>query len=507
MLTEVRLPLLTVVAPFRWDDEFRGLATMAVELGLSDIPGTVVRVPGHAAPPSVMLALPVSRRQVDARFIARGTDKALELELELCVAGEGCESTIASGTREAPWEAFGALLDGAASALSAPVPDEVAAAWRAPGSKDPYAELITGRAAATYYGILPPPEDPTDIRKNPVRRAVLIDPKQPIALWTAARWEVGATSDGGKATDILARAALVRPHSRILDADRATVLAATGKADQAVLAWEQLRAGAMDDPRFLEPTARALLAARRPADARAVLDAFPTEFRWEPRVAELRVAVTEAIEGTAGLDPLLAHWQETDLRTVAPVRRRLDLRVQGQRFEEALTLLPALRSRAPGPITDALEVALLVAIGRVRDAADRAPPEVAARLRARADRALDPGSPVAGLPLDDLEATLARADGMLYRGEAAAALLEVDEVLAVRRWRAEARVVRARALERLGRTEQSSAEWQLAWEIDPALEGGPVAGRRIASTFRYVVAAPPIGVEVGAPVGRLGPEL
>ncbi|MES2639807.1 MAG: hypothetical protein V4850_10000 [Myxococcota bacterium] len=504
----MRLPLLVVEDAFRWDDEFRGLATMAIELGLSDIPGTVVRVPGDGAPPSVLMALPGSRRQVDARFLARGTDKALELELELCVAGEGCESTIATGTREAPWEAFGALLEGASSALGQPVPDEVAAAWRKPGSKDPYAELITGRGAAIYYGILPPPQDPTDTRQNSVRRAVLIDPEQPIALWASARWEVGATSDGGKAADLLARAALVRPHSRILDADRATVLSATGKADQAVLAWEQLRGGAMNDPRFLEPTARALLAARRPADARVVLDALPTEFRWIPRVAELRVAITEAVDGTAGLDPLLAHWQETDPRAVAPVRRRLDLRVQGQRFEEALGLLPALRSRAPGPLTDALEVALLVAVGRVRDAADRAPAEVAARLQARAERTLDPGSPVAGLPREDVEARLARADGLVYRGEAAQALLEVDEALAERPWRAEAHVVKARALERLGRTEASSEEWQLAWEIDPALEGGPVAVTRIASTFRYVVSAPPL--EVGAappPVGRLGPEL
>ncbi|MDP2313392.1 MAG: hypothetical protein Q8P41_10835 [Pseudomonadota bacterium] len=509
VLTEVRLPLLDVATPFRWDDEFRGLATMAMELGLSDIPGTVVRVPGDAAPPSVLMALPVSRRQVDARFLARGTDKALELELELCVAGEGCESTIATGTREAPWEAIGALLDGAAQALGARVPEEVAAAWHTPGSKDPYAELITGRAAATYYGILPPPDDPTDRRTNSVIRAVLIDPKQPLALWTLARWDVGATSDAGKAADTLARAALVRPHSRILDADRATVLTATGKPDQAVLVWEQLRAGALDDPRFLEPTARALLVAGRPADARAVLDAFPAEFRWEPRVAELRVAVAEAVDGTAGLDPLLAHWQETDPRAVAPVRRRLDLRVQTRRFGEALAMVPALRTRAPGPQTDALEVALLVAVGRVREAADRAPVDTAARLRARAERAIDPGAPLDGLPDGDLEGKLARADGLVYRGDAGQAIVELDELLEERPWRADAHAARARALERLGRTEDSSAEWQLAWEIDPAMEGGPVAVTRIASTFQYVVnAPPPVDARVPeAPVGRKGPEL
>ncbi len=509
ILTEVRLPLLVVEDPFRWDDEFRGLATMAIELGLSDLPGVVVRVPGHAAPPSVLLALPVSRRQADARFLARGTDDELELELEVCVAGEGCESTLATGTREAPWEAIGALLDGAASALGVTVPDEVAVSWRTPGSKDPYAELITGRGAATYYGILPPPSDPTDKRSNPVLRAVLIDPKQPLALWSLARWEVGFSGDGGQAPDTLARAALVRPHSRIFDADRATVLGASGKADQAVLAWEQLRGGAMDDPRFLEPTARALLTAGRPADARDVLARFPAEFRWEPRIAELQVLVIEAVEGTAGLDPLLAHWQETAPRDVAPVRRRLDLRVQAQRFEDALGMLPALRSRAPGPQTDALEVALLVAVGRVRDAAERAPADVAARLGARADRAIDPGADLPRLPVNDVEAGLARADGLVYRGRADEALVELDEVLAQRPWRAEAHAARARALERLGRTEEASAAWQRAWEIDPALEGGPVGVTRIASTFQYVVdTPPPVGRGAGSPpVGRMGPEL
>ncbi|MFN7143512.1 MAG: hypothetical protein ACK4YP_07050, partial [Myxococcota bacterium] len=200
--TEVRLPLMEVEQGFRWDDEFRGLATMAIELGLLDLPGVVARVPGHGAPPSVLLALPVSRRQVDARLVARplpaepelrGTP--LELELELCVSGQGCVSTTAVGTREAPWDAFGELLEGAASTLGVRVGPRVVDAWRTPGSSDPYAELLTGRAAATYYGILPPPRDPTDRRANPVLRAVHLDPEQPLALWTLARWDVAASSN------------------------------------------------------------------------------------------------------------------------------------------------------------------------------------------------------------------------------------------------------------------------------------------------------------------------
>lgn len=498
---------------FRWDDEFRGLGTMAIELGLLDLPGVVARVPGQGAPPSVLLALPVSRRQVDARLVARplppepelrGTP--LELELELCVSGQGCVSTTAVATREAPWDAFAELLEGAAATLGVRVGPRVVEAWRTPGSTDPYAELLTGRAAATYYGILPPPRDPADRRTNPVLRAVHLDPRQPLALWTLARWDVGASSDGGKAAEMLTRAALARPTSPALEADLATVLLASGKADQAVLVWDAVRKRRADDPRFLEPAARALLAAGRAADAHDVVEAIPAEYTWEPRIAELRVAVAEAYGGVTGLDPLLAHWQDTDPRAVAPVRRRLDLRVQDGRFEEALALLPSLRDRAPGPQTDALEVALLVALGRVREAADKAPAGVSERLSARADRERDPGAPVAGLP-DDLDAALARAEGMVWRGQAAEAIPILDGYLKARPWRSDAHAVRARALERVGRGEDAADAWQRAWELDPAAEGGPVAVTRVASTFRYLEREPLPPRPVPTRRGRKGPEL
>jgi hypothetical protein len=489
---------------FRWDTEFRGLATMAMELGLSDLPGVVVRVPGQASPPSVLTSLPVSRRQVDARFVAHGSADALELELELCVAGGTCESITAPATRTEPWNAFGVLLEGAASALDLTVPPEVAEGWRRPGSKDPYAELLTGRGCATYYGLLPPPEDPADKRKNAVLRAVFLDPKQPLAQWAYARWEVGATADGGHAAAALARAALERPWSPILDADLATLLDATHETERAVLAWEQIRARHPDDPRFLAPTASALLAAGRPADARAVLDAFPAEFYWEPRVAALRVAVVEAVDGTAGLDPLLAHWQGTDSKAVEPVRRRIDLRVQAQHFDEALPLVAALRTRAPGAQTDALEVALLTALGRFDEAAQRAPDDVAARLRARSERQRDPAAVPAGLPGDDVEGGLAASDALLYAAHPADALTRVDAVLAMAAWRGDAHALRARALEAAGRGEEASDAWERAWDDDPAMEGGPVTPTRVASTFRYVVTAPVEGPPTARPAG---PEL
>jgi tetratricopeptide (TPR) repeat protein len=512
LLTEIRLPLAEIGAPFRWDDEFRGLSTMAVELGLSDLPGVVVRIPGHSAPPSVLVSLPVSRRLVDARLVVRPLPKVagveatpLELELELCVAGGACASTTTTGTREAPWDALGALLEGAAEALDVTPDDATVAGWHTPGSADTYAELLTGRAAATLYGILPPPEEPEDKRSNPVLRAVLIDPRQPLALWTLARWQVGYTSDGGAAADTLARASLARPWSPLFDADLATVLHAAGKHDQAVLAWEHLRESSPQDPRYLEPAAQALMAAGRPEDARAVLREFPGEFRWTPRVAELSVVITEAIDGSAGLDPLLAHWQQTDPKAVAPVRRRLDLRVQSGQFADALEILPALRTRAPGPQTDALEVALLVATGRLEDAVAHAPADVGARIGARAEREQDPGAPLPELDASP-DADLARAEGLLWRGEPASAMPLLTAARKERPWRADLHAALARALEGVGRGEDAAAAWQTAWELDPAMNGGPVSAGRVASTFQLVVREPAPEDAVDS-VGAMGPDL
>ncbi|HNH49115.1 MAG TPA: hypothetical protein PKY30_18865, partial [Myxococcota bacterium] len=151
-LTELRLPILKVEQPFRWDSEFQGLATAAMELGLYDLPGVVPRISAQIPSPSDD-SLKMVTRVVDARFLARGTPEKLELELELCVAGGLCESTIAEATREAPWPAFAALLEGAAATLGVEVPEAVRRSWSKAGSRDSYAELLTGRAAALYYGI------------------------------------------------------------------------------------------------------------------------------------------------------------------------------------------------------------------------------------------------------------------------------------------------------------------------------------------------------------------
>jgi tetratricopeptide (TPR) repeat protein len=492
-LTEITLSVLTVATPFRWDTEFRGLATAAMELGLSDLPGVTARVPGDAPPPTWALSHPLPERRYTAAFSASGTEAALTLTLELCdsSASGACIAHNATGSRQAPYPMFATILNEAAEQLGV-VPDAAtAAAWSTAGSKDTYAELITGRGCATYLGLLPPPIDPTDKKQNSVLRAIFIDPTQPIAQWMWARWQVYAVPGSGSAADALRRASLARPTSPLLLADLATTLELNDKHEEAALVWLALTEQAPDDARWLIPYANTLATLGRTVEARAILDKLPPIFQRDPVYAELQVRIAEG-SGGAALEPLLAHWQETDLRSPEPVRRRIRQRVQTGRYAEALTLLPALRTRAPGPPTDALEVALLTATGQLDAAADRAPDDVAARLRARSARESDPAAPATGL--DDADAALATADARLWANQPGASLEAAEKALRIRP-DADAWSARARALEASGRSEESVQSWQEAWQLDPATEGGPVSNQRIASTFRLQI---PIREEANA---------
>lgn len=507
LTTEVRFAPLALAQSFARDAEFRGLVTAAVELGLSDIPGVVPVLAGtDARPPTFLLSRPVPRRLVDARLAGTGTPEALELELELCVPGGACTSTLATCTREAPWAALGSLLQGAAQALGTTVSAATVAAWSAPGSRDPYAELVTGRAAAQLYGWLPPSATPGDRKSDPVARAVYLDPGQPLAQWIRARWEMAATVDGGKAAEALAKAQLARPTSPLLAADQATLAGLTGHRAEAQLAWSAL-AEQGQDPRWLEPLARAQLAVGRPAEALLALDRLPAETTWDPGVAELRVTATEAA-GVADVDPLLARWQSVATGNPEPVRRRVAARVRARNYADAHALVGALRARDPGPATDALEVALLVSLGRLDEAADVAPADVATRIRARAQLAASPTTTPEELSPDDPARLEAEGEAALSQNQPGAALAAADRWLALSPLSAPAWTLRARALESSGRGSEAVAAWTRAWDIDPGGPGGPVGPSRVASTFRYVES----GVLPGsgpAPVrvGASGPEL
>ncbi len=509
-LTEVRLPMAVLVGgKITREPEFRGLITAALELGLADIPGVMALVPGDGTPMAYRGGRPPPSRQVDAVVSVRGlSEGAFSLELELCVAGGECSSTTAEATTEAPWPAVGAVLAGAALGLGVEVPEPTLAAWNQPGSKDSYSEMMTGRAAASFYGILPPSLSPGDRRLDPVVRAVFLDPGQPLAQWMRARWEVASAPDGGKAGEALAKAQMQRPTSPLLAADQAAMLSLTGHPAEALSAWETLVASAPDDPRWWLPLARARLAAGRAEEAHAALEALPVSYAWDPAVAALRVAAAEAVGKAEILDPLLARWQAVDSANPEPVRRRIEARVRAAAYAEAQQLIGVLRDRVPGPATDALEVALLVALGRFDDAAALAPPELAVRIRARARLELIAGEVPADLPASDPLYSLVVAGVALHRNEPAAALAAAERTVAASPRLAAAQVLRARALEASGRGSEAADAWVRAWDLDPAAQGGPVESGRIASTFQYVEAGehPADALPFTVP-GPAGPEL
>ncbi len=503
-LTVIHLPILTVQRPFRWDAEFRGFATTEVELGLSDLAGVIAVVPGDSPPPTWAVSHPRPEHTFEATFTADGPADALTLSLTLCEAPAPCQTHTASGSREAPHAMFAALLDGVALQLDRHPDDATRTAWATPGSRDTYAELITGRGCASYLGLLPAPAEAGDKKGNPALRAVFIDPSQPLAQWMWARWQIYGVPGGGTAADNLRRAALARSTSPLLMADLATLLTLSDKPSEAALVWQGLTEQAPDDPRWMTPYADILLRLGRPLEARAALSRLPATFQADPTHAELQVRIAESI-GKEDLDPLLAHWAETDPKSPVPVRRRIVQRVATGKYADALQLVGALRTRAPGPQTDALEVALLTATGQLDAAADRAPEEVAARLRARSAPEVNPGAEPVGLT--GAAAALATADARLWSNKPGISLDAADAALRLGA-SADAWSARARALEAAGRSEESVQAWQEAWQLDPATDGGPVTPQRIASTFR--MAAPvepdPVDEESDEPGPRMGLE-
>lgn len=509
-LAEVRLaPVAIVSGKTPRPAELRGLLTAALELGFSDLPGVVPVVHPDGAP----LAFSGRRAPPDLQVDARATvqiagEGALSLEVELCVAGGQCASTVAEATVENPWPAVAATLAGAAATLEVAVPESTLAAWGTPGSKDPYSELITGRSAAGYYGLIAPSLTPGDRKQDPVLRAVYLDPGQPLAQWMRARWEVATTLDGGKALGALGAAQLARPGSPLLLADQAALLGLTGHRAESLLAWETLAADAPDDPRWWLPLAEARLASGLAVEARDLLERLPAAYAWGATVAELRVAAAEAVGDGEEVDPLLARWQAVDSTNPEPVRRRIDARVRGGHYAEAQSLVALLRGRAPGPATDALDVALLVSVGKYDAAAERAPGELAARILARAQLEALPDVLPEGLAPTDLLLPGIEASVALAANDAARALEAAERAVAAAPKDARAEALRARALESAGRTSDAAASWARVWELDPSLAGGPVAPHRIASTFRYVEAGVlPETLGEQAPLGAAGPEL
>ncbi|MEQ1503476.1 MAG: tetratricopeptide repeat protein [Myxococcota bacterium] len=363
--------------------------TLLVEAGLMELHGVIAVVANRPVSPG--LSHPVGEALAQnwtASLKLIGGLDAPEVELELCAPDrKRCRSTSATGKRDSPEIAVAALLQFASEVLERePAPGAVAH-WSMPVSHDPYAVLMCGRAAAAWYGLLPlDAGDPSNKGKDPLARAVNIDPSMALAQWLQAR-NYALQANWDKAMPHFAAAREGRPLAPVLLADEAMAMEASRRSGAAADAWDALLDAVPRDPRFLLARVETDLVAGRLAQARTQLESLVLDFPKDSGVAAARVSLADKSGEEQGMDDLLKHWQETEPTATEPVRRRIQLRIRQAAYPDAWSMLPELRNRGGEALADQYEIPLGVALGEWETAAKAAEragtPDVASRIRAR----------------------------------------------------------------------------------------------------------------------------
>jgi tetratricopeptide (TPR) repeat protein len=451
-----------------------GLALALLESGLAEVSHVLPIVEGAGASPGLAswggtLALPWR-----ARVAAQEVRGELTVKVELCDASGLCsEETVQSsllGLPRAMAPLYGAL---ARLLLRPPLPGAEEETWSAPLSEDPYALRVVGRAAASVYGLLPPvaPEHEGDRRRDPVARAVFLDPSLSLAQWMAGRWHL-ARGEAAEARQAFTRAALEGKRRVLFRADEAAAILAEGHGVEAVKAWEAVRHEAPEDVRFVPALAKALLTAGSRDAALALLDALPARYQRGPAVLPLRARLAELGTGKEDYDGLLAEWQALEPELPEPRLKRIQLRIRQARLSEALAMVQELGKREGGEREAQLGMALAVGTGDWHFALEQADlaklPRVAASIRARAALETRPAEiPPELAHATDAQALLARGHAYLAMGRFGAALVESTRLLEQRPWYPEGLALRARAQWGLGREgDATRTEEQLRF-VDP----------------------------------------
>jgi tetratricopeptide (TPR) repeat protein len=456
-IIEVRFAPASVPASVAHREETSGLLTALVEMGLADLQGVIPIVEGARTAPG--LADPVrSLGQTWTGALTMFGSDPLQLNLELCSEPDACSVLRGEGPLAEPWVAVAEVLDGASEILARKAalpgaPDE----WRRPASKDPYAVLLAGRAAAVLYGILPPPpeEDLGDRREDAIVRAVYVDPHDAAAAWILIRRDA-ARGQFATAQEAFERALAARPSSLALLADQAALSALASKPATALDAWLAMSARTPRDLRFRLPLARAHVRNQESGEASAVLDNLPGWAQDERAVVEIRVAIADAAGDVAAGDALLARWQAAAPDDPEPIRRRIGLRVSERQYAAALDLIDELAATGATEEAGRLDMTLSLGIDDL-ERADRAArvlglDDVARRIAVRRTIAGDPAAALAAIGRSpDRWERLTRAQALLESGEAPKALAEIDPVLDKAPFQPEALELQIACLEQLHR--------------------------------------------------------
>ena len=472
-LVQVHLSRPSVWPGVRQPDELAGLYLALVESGLVELPGVTAVVDGVDPSPGVASAVSTGGEHWRALLALVPDGEGVRYGLLLCDPQNNCLNHESYGDRQRPWSATAELLAEVADALGRPATPAVMDGWARPQSADGYAVLVAGRSAAVFYGIRPPvsPEDYGDNRRDPVERAVFLDPSMPIAWWTHGRrdWING---DARAAREAFTRARIARPESVLWQADEAAALGMQGRWEESWAAWEPIQERSPDDPRFAVARASSALKAEKVQQALAILDALPPAAQTETAVAEMRVAIAEVTGQSSNYDELLARWQEAAPADPEPVRRRIAVRIDEGRWAEGLELTDELSRRGAQVESHQLAMSLALGSGEL----DRAGQEAAAlhstvledKIRFRTIAEGDPSALTAEFdPSADPYASLVYAEARLASGDATGALQMATAVLQDRQWCPEAWDVVARAQRAQGKEgEAVAAERQRDW-ADP----------------------------------------
>lgn len=380
-------PVLT--GKFRWEPETVGIHTLLVEVGLMELNGVIAVVAERPLSPGLSHPVGMAEAQNWTASLRIGDDpSALEVELELCTPGRRkCRSTAATATQEEPQLATAKLLAFAAEVLEREPAARAVSQWSMPVSQDPYAVLMCGRAASAWYGLLESSaSNDEDKSKDPIVRAVLIDPSMALAQWLLAR-RYALDLRWDDAMPHFAAAREGRPLAPVILADEAVTMENVRLGAAAAEAWDALLSAVPRDPRFQLASVETDLRIMQLDSARAELEQLVLDWPKDSGVAASRVTLADKAGEEKGVDELLEHWAQTDTTAVEPVRRRVQLRIRQNAFPEATAMLPELRARGADSLADDYEVPLGVALGDFETAAKAAErmqrPDVAARIRAR----------------------------------------------------------------------------------------------------------------------------
>lgn len=468
-LLAVQLVLPEFTGSSRFDLETVGLVTALLETALADLPGVVPRVGetpvafGLRRAPSGLIA--EGGWTLDLRLGFEG--EMFVVDTELCDPEGACRIYVQRGDIDRPEPAVATVVAAMGEQLKRDtLPLE--ARWRREQSADPYALLMAGRAAAVWYGLRADVSESSvgNPRRDPVARAVFLDPTMPIAQWVrsqVARTPADRLEGAREAWE-------VRPDSSALAAAYASALEATDPGE-AWRVWQHVDAMSPADPRYTVARARAALRAGDSDEAERILENLDSRLLPARALAELEVSLADT-RGVPAPDADLARWQASDRDALEPVRRRVALRVAEGRHIDAMPLTIALATRGAPEESDRLALALSSELGRWELAAEAAlrlgdyPMANRLQARAAADQPARAAELLAGA--DTPQALLARAMALREVGALGPAMVAVKAAKALAPWSPDVLAVEYGVLRALGDSEGAAAVRMELRRADPA---------------------------------------